>query len=188
MTFNVDIAAIIIIGLIIVFGILQRFDEAAQTTALKRMADIEEDEYFMLVREKREEKSSVTPDFNEWLKELTDLRIISHESVSYKPKALTFIATRVVDVENNEKGDQSFRLVVSPLAPGELKKEAAIVEKSRFGGQPLLGYKKLFRSTPSFERSIRNAGEFFDIYAGKLGEAYGLNWGQPGRLYFYIVT
>jgi len=50
---------------------------------------------------------------------------------------------------------------------------------------PLLGRSP--RKVQVEERSILNAGEWFDVEAGQVGKALGLNWGEPKRLYFYRV-
>jgi hypothetical protein len=185
MTFSIDIAAIIIVGLIITFGLLQRFDEAAQTAALKRMADVEEEEFFQKVRESRENRKGIVINYTDWLKELTGYRVLSLESIYHDVKALSFLATEEVDPEKGNEID-SFRLVVTPLQPSELKRELA--SKPRPINQvPLLGYKKWFKKVPSFEKNMRNAGVYFDIDACKLAEGYGLDWGSPSRLVFYVV-
>jgi len=79
--------------------------------------------------------------------------------------------------------------VVSPLSPERLKAVLKPLE-ARSGKvsnlvDPLLGRSP--RKVQVEERSILNAGEWFDVEAGQVGKALGLNWGEPKRLYFYRV-
>ena len=79
------------------------------------------------------------------------------------------------------------RVVVSSLDREDLLKAIAPMSKG-VGGQlvePLLG-----RSPKKVEpivRDLTNAGEFFDVEAGQAGQMFQVNWGQPARLYFYVV-
>ena len=45
--FNLDPFAIVIVGLILVFGLRSWWESSQQTSALKRMADAEEKQYFL---------------------------------------------------------------------------------------------------------------------------------------------
>lgn len=79
------------------------------------------------------------------------------------------------------------RVVVSSLDQDDLLRVIAPMSKG-VGGQlvePLLG-----RSPKKVEpivRDLTNAGEFFDVEAGQVGQMFMVNWGQPTRLYFYVV-
>lgn len=78
------------------------------------------------------------------------------------------------------------RVVVSTLDKDDLMKVIAPMSKG-VGGQlvePLLG-----RNPRKVEPIVRDLShnEFFDYEAGQVAQMFGINWGQPARLYFYVV-
>lgn len=87
------------------------------------------------------------------------------------------------------------RLVFSPLTPRALRrkvggargasKDAAGRMLRMAGDAPLLGRNP--RRAQSAERSLMH-DEWFDIKAGKAGQALGLDWGEPSRLWVYSVA
>lgn len=79
------------------------------------------------------------------------------------------------------------RVVVSPLDKDELITVIAPMSKG-VGGQlvePLLGRNP--KKVEPIVRDLTNAGEFFDYEAGQVGQMLQVSWGQPARLYFYVV-
>jgi hypothetical protein len=73
------------------------------------------------------------------------------------------------------------------LRAGGGKSAAARVEN--FAANPLLGKLRWGRGVTVIERTMARAdtSEFFDLEAAKVADRLGLNWGQPTRLWFYVV-
>lgn len=79
------------------------------------------------------------------------------------------------------------RVVVSTLGKADLMRVASSMSKG-VGGQlvePLLGRSP--RKVEPIVRDLTNAGEWFDAEACQVGQMLQVNWGEPMRLYFYVV-
>ena len=188
---NLDPFALIIIGLILIFGLRSWWESSQQTAAFKRMADAAENQYFISVYEHRA-RAQQTIEYmivvEDWLSEQSGYKFLSIDTISHKPLALSFLA-KSTNSSGNKHIVDNVKVVVSPLNPMDLKMELAKYEGDRRIDRqvPLLGYTKPFTTTPTFEKNLMNGGIWFDIAAGRVGEKFGLDWGHPERLYFYII-
>jgi len=89
------------------------------------------------------------------------------------------------------------RLVVSSLPRADLLRydrrlrarggKSAAQRVESFAANPLLGKSRW--GVTLIERSMAapDVSEFFDLEAGYVAERLGLAWGQPTRLWFYLV-
>ncbi len=79
------------------------------------------------------------------------------------------------------------RVVISTLGKSDLMRVAGSMSKG-VGAQlvePLLGRNP--RKVDPIVRDLSNAGEWFDAEAGQVGQMLQVSWGEPMRLYFYVV-
>ncbi|GEM_PF-1388625 len=170
------------ITLVGVVGILivMQLNLAKQSVSLKKTAQAMEDVNTIFVKNRRDahKQQTFSTQPMEWLATLndTEYRPIEVISVSQKP---TWVNVRCLN---------GARLVVSPLAPTELK--AAINAKRSNSKleqtvEPLLGTNK--RNLIVKERSLRD-NEWFDLEADAIGKALNLTWGEVSKLYFYTIT
>lgn len=165
---------------IVAFGIIIYVYQRRQASALNSMARALEDTHMIAVKNRRDQHKQ-TP-FNmspeEWVaKQIqTNAKIVERISLSQKPMWV------------NLRCDDGKRVVVSPLAKGELK---AALNAQRTNSkldqitEPLLGMNR--KSVITIERSLRD-DEWFDMEAEKIGNDLGVNWGETTRLNFYIVS
>lgn len=174
-----DLWAIATLAAVLMLGAILTLYNSRQASALREMEQVLSDWYLMQVAEKREKERQTVKveDPLAWLGGQVGLTLTGVERVQEQARAAAFLT------------DNATRLVVTPLPPQRLKAVLKPLE-ARNGKvanlvDPLLGRSP--RKAQVEERSILNAGEWFDIEAGQAGKALGLNWGEPKRLYFYRV-
>ena len=117
-----------------------------------------------------------------------------------EPILLTETLRVIKDVQAAEfRAEGGRHLVVSILPKADLlrfdrrlragggKSAAARVEN--FTAHPLLGKSRWGWGVTVIERAMACAdvSEFFDLEAAEVADRLGLNWGQPTRLWFYVV-
>ena len=151
-----------------------------QSASLKKTAQAMEDVNTVFVKNRRDahkQQTFSTPPM-EWF-------ALQNDS-EYKP--IELISTSQNPAWVNVRCSNGARLVVSPLAPTELK---ATINAKRSNSkleqtvEPLLGTSK--RNLIVKERSLRD-NEWFDLEADAVGKALTLTWGEVSKLYFYTIT
>lgn len=174
-----DLWAIATLSAVLLLGAILTLYNSRQAQALREMEQVLSDWYLMQVAERREaqRRAVKVDDPLLWLGSHAGLTLTGVERRQEPAQAVSFLT------------DNATRLVVSPLSPERLKKALKPLE-ARNGKvsnlvDPLLGRNP--RRVQVEERSILNAGEWFDVEAGQVGKALGLTWGEPKRLYFYRV-
>jgi len=175
-----DLWAVATLAAVLLLGAILTLYNSRQAQALREMEQVLSDWYLMQVAEKREKERQAVKVENPlaWLgQQAGGVSLTGLERKLEQAQAVSFLT------------DNATRLVVSPLSPERLKRALKPLE-ARNGKvsnlvDPLLGRNP--RRVQVEERSILNAGEWFDIEAGQVSAALGLNWGEPKRLYFYRV-
>jgi len=135
------------------------------------------------------------------------------ESVSERnlvPDPLAWIKTQAREGLGEEFQSLTLRRALQPLAALEFiapdgrqvvispNPERVIRQAARSTGRngKQAGLSQAFEETPlllnrakarSIQRSLANAGDYFDLEAAQVGKALGVNWGQPESLWFYVV-
>ncbi|WP_322793278.1 hypothetical protein [Bellilinea sp.] len=174
-----DLWAIATLAAVLMLGAILTLYNSRQAQALREMEQVLSDWYLMQVAERREKQRQAVKvdDPLVWLGQQIDLTLTGVERQQEAAQAVSFLT------------DNATRLVVSPFSPDRLKRVLKPLE-ARNGKvanlvDPLLGRNP--GKVQVEERSILNAGEWFDVEAGLVGQALGINWGEPKRLYFYRV-
>lgn len=159
-----------------------------QARALEGMQRVEEDQYFFTVKRHRESKGqeNLVPDPRAWISQ--HLSGLAGETLAIRETNRIVKQPLAVDLQT----DNGYRVVISPLAPGDMRRltkprsgNGALVQLHLFKEAPLLG--RAPGKVKAFERSLANAGEYFDLEAAQVGQALGVGWGAVDRLWFYLV-
>lgn len=174
-----DLWALVTLMSVLLLGAILTLYNSRQARSLREMEQVLSDWYLLLLSERREAQRQAVRVENPlaWLEKQAGVSLTGVERRQDEAQAVAFLT------------DNATRLVVSPLSPERLK--AALKPLEVRNGKvaslvdPLLGRNP--RRVQVTERSILNAGEWFDVEAGQVSQALGLNWGEPKRLYFYRV-
>ncbi len=167
---------------LVVLAMLITLYNARMTAALRSVQRVAEDWYIRQVKNRREQvrKELILSDPNAWLSDQlgSGLKVVDLHSFLQKPPLLNF------------HSDDHARVVVTPIPPEELRRALRGMQRgrhSRMGEfvEPVLG-RSPWRNKV-VERSVLNGGEWFDVEAGRIGEAFHLDWGEPERLWFHVV-
>jgi len=175
----IDVLGIATLAAVLLLGAILTLYNSRQASALREMEQVLTDWYLMQVAEKREKERQAVKveDPLAWIGRQAGLTVTAVERRQEQARAVAFLT------------DNATRLVVSPLSPERLK--AALKPLEARNGKvanlvdPLLG--RNTRRVEVIERSILNAGEWFDVEAGQALQGLELPWGEPKRLYFYRV-
>ncbi len=175
----IDVLGIATLAAVLLLGAILTLYNSRQASALREMEQVLSDWYLMQVAERREKQRQAirVDDPLAWLSQQAGVKVVSVERRLDQPPAAAFLT------------EDAVRLVVSPLPPERLK--AALKPLEAKNGKvanlvdPLLG--RNVRRVEVIERSILNAGEWFDVEAGQALQGLELPWGEPKRLYFYRV-
>ena len=174
---------ILLVHLIITAYYLRR-----QANALKAQADFEEQRFWLGVKNMRDavtEKSLPGGAYG-WLAE--QVKQAMGYNVSFEQEKTITLGTTPVLVAQTDAGDT---LVVSPLPRRQLIKRlnnlinnagrlAELTEES-------IVLMTLRKAKKQYQRSLTNAGAYFDIEARKADEEIGVGWGQAEELFFQWV-
>jgi hypothetical protein len=159
-----------------------------QARALEGMRQVEEEQYFFNVKRRREakEKENLVSDPRAWISQ--HLSFLAGETLAIRETNRIVKQPLAVDLQT----DNGYRVVISPTSPSDLRRltkpqrgNGALVQLHLFKEVPLLG--RTPGKVKAFERSIANAGEYFDLEAAQVGQALGAEWGTVDRLWFYLV-
>lgn len=172
-----DVLGIATLLAVLLLGAILTLYNSRQAAALQEMENVLGDWYLMQAAERRDKRRQEIQiaDPLAWVAEQTGVTVTGVERVLADPPAVELLTDH-----------PSYRMVVSPLSPRQLR--AALKPLEVKNGRtaklvdPLLG-----RKIEAVDRSIANSGEWFDIEAGQAGKALGVSWGEPKRLWFYAV-
>lgn len=185
----VTIAILLLVSVLILVStnyIMQK----RQAVSLEAMRTVEEERFFLELKDIREEKSQgdLIGDAVAWLaKQLSDASGI--DDLKFDKAAQSFNGLKAVVVKSND----GFNLVASAYDKRSLiqmtktGKRADRVAKALAQADmvKLLGSNP--RRTKVWERNLLNAGHFLDLEAEQAGQKLNVHWGAPDRLYLYLV-
>jgi hypothetical protein len=176
---------VLIVCLTIILSVYNR----RQARALEYMARLEEDRAGREMRERRTAKANeLSIEAQPWLQKIVN-------PLLERPLELNNVNRIFPEVMTLEiKSEDGRRLLVSPLDLADLRRHDRNARRSTSRGAAA----RLtdFASTPVLgghwwvwhaARTMADAGEFFDLEAKAVGLAFGLDWGTPSRLWFYVV-
>ena len=142
--------------------------------------------YALQVKQRREGKAAelLVPDALAWVA----AQVNAVGDMAGMSVTLTVIQRTVVDVAAVELlAQDGRRVVVTPLSVAELRKaqKPGRGRLARALTDPLLGGT---RSVLSLERSLLNAGDYFDLEAEQAGQLFNVpGWKDVSRLWFHVL-
>ena len=142
--------------------------------------------YALQVKQRREGKAAelLVPDALAWVA----AQVNAVGDMAGMSVTLTVIQRTVVDVAAVELlAQDGRRVVVTPLSVAELRKaqKPGRGRLARALTDPLLGGT---RSVLSLERSLLNAGDYFDLEAEQAGQLFNVpGWKDAPRLWFHVL-
>lgn len=164
-----------------------------QASALNGMARLVEDFVAMHLRDRRALISrQLQFDPLDWISKQIN-------NTLKEPLSITEVSRVLEDAQALEirTGDNR-RLVISPFTKRELLSfdhrlrakngSSASDRVKNFAAKPLLSKNRWGFGVKVIKCSISTASEFFDLEAEYVGKQLGLDWGQPSRLWFYVVS
>jgi hypothetical protein len=181
------------LALVILLSLILTIYNRRQATALRGMERLVEDFVSMQIRDRRAQTSrQLQIDPLEWVARQVNSYLETPIQVTGVMRVLNDIQAVELRTEDNR------RLVVSPSPKKELLNydrrlrakggSSATDRLENFAAKPLLGKSRWGFGIKAIERSLASVSEFFDIEAEYIAERFGTNWGQPTRLWFYVVT
>jgi hypothetical protein len=187
MDVTIGIALVLLMATFIVIAI---YYFRRQAVALEQVAEIEEERYMRQTRHWRKQDASniQIDDPTKWFQKQAvlalgmDLQLLEAGRKYSNPSAIEFLA------------NAGQRVIFSPLDSRAIKKSfagnksrgrgAAAKLQSMEGETPLLGRNP--RNIDKGTVSLRD-DEYFDLRAGNAGEKLGVQWGEPAKLWVYLV-
>jgi len=173
----IDFLGIATLTAVLLLGAVLTLYNSRQAAALQELERVIGEFYLMQAADRREQRRKEVQigDPLAWVSKQTGVTVTGVERTLADPPAVELLT------EN-----PAYRLVISPLAPRELRTALKPLEvkngRTSKLVDPLLG-----RKAEAVDRSIANSGEWFDIEAEQAGKAFGVEWGEPKRLWFYAV-
>ena len=144
--------------------------------------------YALQVKLHRESKAAelLVPDALAWVA----AQVNADPEMAANPAALTMTQRVVADMAAVELLSQDGRrVVVTPLTVAELRKaqKPGRGRLARAIDNPLLDARSV-RSVLSVERSLLNAGDYFDLEAAQAGRLFNVpGWQDAPRLWFHVL-
>ena len=180
--------------LIAVLAIILSLQNRRMASAIRGIESVVQDYYTMQIRARRAQQTKeIDAAFNafEWISSQTsaglEVRLLVTEVLRLIPEV------NAVDLRTSDNR----RLVVSTLPASELLRfdkrlrakggKSAAGRLESFASRPLLNQSKWGRGIEVVERTLSENAEFFDLEAQAVGTRLGVNWGQPTKLWFYVV-
>lgn len=175
--------------LMAVFVVISVYYFRKQARALEYMAEIEETRFMrqrQLWRREDAARFDLTP--MKWLEGQVEgalgitLNLLEPNRRVAAPPALEVLA------------DEGRRVVFSPVEPRGMRK--AFGGRGRKDGSGTARLETLVQETPLLGRNPRRVisgerslvdDEWFDVMAGRVGKELDVNWGEPQRLWVYLV-
>lgn len=173
-----DTISLVTLLAVLMLGLILWLYNSRQADALRTMSRTVEDMHLLQLKNRRDmrKKEPMTLSASEWLGKQIGAQLTELIGISTAPMWANFRAAG------------GARVVVSPLALDELRKALKMSEpkRSRLSNafEPLLGDTP--RNLNIIERSLRDE-EWFDLEADQAGKAFGLDWGEASRLWFYVI-
>jgi len=173
---------------VILLALILAFYNRRQADALRGVERMVKDFLAIQIRDRREKrKADLSVDATEWLTKLIETRVAQEFE-------LQDILRVVPEVFSAEIRTASGRKIVVSIKPKATllqydknirtrgKKDSAAQRISAIASAPLLG-----RKFKTLEINMVEETEWFDLEAELVGQALGVNWGQPVRLWIYIT-
>jgi hypothetical protein len=187
MDITIGIALVLLMAIFIIIAI---YYFRRQAVALEQMAEIEEERYMRQTKLWRKQDASrikIGEPLSWFQKQVLialgcDVQLLEAGRKNASPPVLEFLAS------------SGQRVLFSPLDFRTMKK--AFTSKKHDGKNPASRLKSMQIETPLLGRNTRGIqkgsislrdDEYFDIWAGNAGEKLGINWGEPERLWVYLV-
>lgn len=165
-----------------------------QAAALNRVARLVQDFVAMQIRDRRRAHQQNLAE------RIDPLAWLSHQVSEglEKPLVILDVARVVREINAVElRADGGRRVIASTASLPEIRRydkrllaskngksaKSAAGRMEAFAAHPLLGRAKI----AEVERVMDQRNEFFDLEAGAVGERLGVAWGNPLRLWFYVV-
>lgn len=163
-----------------------------QAAALNRVALLVQDFVAMQIRDRRRAHQQSLAEH------IDPLTWLSHQVSAglEKPLVISDVMRVVHEINAVElRADGGRRVIVSTASLPEIRRydkrllasrngKSAAGRMEAFAARPLLGRAKAVE----VERVMDQQNEFFDLEAGAVGERLGVAWGNPLRLWFYVVA
>lgn len=175
----IDFFASLTVGLIVVMTMVILYSNHRQAHALNEMKQIVEGWVESQLRDRRETrlKNTHIEDPIRWFGDQAGIKLSDVQRKIDQPAALEFLA------------EGGMRLVVSPLAPGLLRKELKSLEAKKKNLKklvdPLLGQE--WKKVEVHEKTPANSGEWFAVEAQVAARTLQVNWKNYDRLWFYLI-
>jgi len=173
---------------VILLALILAFYNRRQADALRGVERMVKDFLAIQIRDRREKrKTDLNVDATEWLTKLINAR--TEQAVE-----LQDILRTVPEVFAAEIRTASGKKIVISTKPKAVlrqhdknirargKKNSAAERISAIASAPLLGKK-----FTALEINMVEETEWFDLEAEQVGQALGVSWGQPVRLWIYIT-
>jgi hypothetical protein len=187
MDITIGIALVLLMAIFIIIAI---YYFRRQAVALEQVAEIEEERYMRQTKLWRKQDASrirIGEPLSWFQKQVPialglDVQLLEAGRKNVSPPVLEFLAS------NGQ------RVLFSPLDLRAMKK--AFAGKKPNGKDPASKLQNMRIETPMLGRNTRGIqkgsvslrdDEYFDIWAGNAGEKLGINWGEPERLWVYLV-
>ena len=173
---------------VIALALVLAFYNRRQADALRGVERMVKDFLAIQVRDRREKrKADLTVNASKWLSDLISARV---EEV-FELQDISRVVPDVFAAEIRTASGK--KIVVSTKSKSVLlqrdknvrargKKNSAVAKISGIASSPLLG-----RKYTALEINMVEEGEWFDLEAEQVGQTLGVNWGQPVRLWIYII-
>ena len=173
---------------VILLALILAFYNRRQADALRGVERMVKDFLAIQIRDRREKrKADLSVNATEWLTELINARVEQVFELQDIIRTVPEVFAAEVRTANGKK------IVVSTKPKAVLlqhdknirargKKDSAAQRISAIASSPLLG-----RKTTVLEINMVEETEWFDLEAEQVGQALGVNWGQPVRLWIYIT-
>lgn len=166
-----------------------------QASALRGMESLVQDFVAMQIRDRRTRHIDGLADRIdplEWLERQASSELDT-------PITISEVIRVVHDIQAVElRASNGQRVIVSVLPKSDImrfdrrlrvagRKKSAAERVASFASRPLLGTSAWGWSVQTVERVMSQSHEFFDIEAGAVAERLGVKWGNPSRLWFYVI-
>ena len=180
--------------LIAVLAVILSLQNKRMAKAIRGIESVVQDYYAMQIRARRTQQThAIDASFNayNWISEQASAGLEQRVQVT----EVLRLAPEVNAVDLRTTDNQ--RLVVSTLPASDLLRfdkrlranggKSAAGRLESFASRPLLNQSKWGRGVQVVERTLSEQAEFFDLEAQAAGTRLGVNWGQPSKLWFYVV-
>ncbi len=180
--------------LIVVLAVILSLQNMRMASAIRGIENVVQGYYTMQIRTRRTQQTKelgASFDAFEWISAQTSAGLEQRLQVTEVSRLVPEV--NAVDLRTADNR----RLVVSTLPVSDLLRfdkrlranggKSAAGRLESFASRPLLNQSKWGRGVQVVERTLSENAEFFDLEAQAVGTRLGVNWGQPTKLWFYVV-